>query len=162
MLKREYVVPLRRKAKTAPKWRRSKKSIVVLKDFIKKHMKSEGVIVCKELNETIWENGSKNPPGKVKVIAVNIDVKGETKSLVNLASIGIDKHLELYKAEPVSVVDSKVEEVKDLETVEKEDTSVQEVEEESTEVKEEETKEKQSSKTTSKKQTDKKEVKKDE
>lgn len=151
MLKREYVVPLRRKSRTAPKWRRSKKSIVVLKDFMKKHMKAEDVIVCKELNEAIWENGIKNPPGKVNVIAANVDVSGVIKTVVNLSSVGIDSQLELYKvvAAPAAspVTDAQVSEVE--ETKEEAQPEVKE------EVKEEKTDSKPEEKT-------KKEVKKDE
>lgn len=148
MLKREYVVPLRRKVRTAPKWRRSKKSIVVLKDFMKQHMKAEDVIVCKELNEAIWENGIKNPPGKVKVISANVDVGGVIKTVVNLASVGIDSQLELYK----TVAAPAASPVEDAQVSEKEETKV-----ESDEVKEEAKAESSDSK-----EETKKEVKKDE
>lgn len=97
-LKREYVVPLRRKTRFAPKWRRSKKAIAVLKDFIRQHMKTQDVIVCRELNELIWENGSKNPPGKISVVAFKTSIKGEEKTLVNLSNIGVEKQKELYES----------------------------------------------------------------
>jgi large subunit ribosomal protein L31e len=98
-LKREYVVPLRRKTKLAPRWRRSKKAVSVLKDFIKKHMKTDNVIICNELNEHLWKDGAKNPPGKVSVIALKSEIAGEEKTLVNLLSVGIDSQRELYKKE---------------------------------------------------------------
>lgn len=83
-LERNYVVPLRRGfLKTAP-YKRSKKAVKTLKEFISKHMKSEKVLVGKELNELIWKHGIKNPPGKVSVTAVK-DKDG--KVMVNLEGI---------------------------------------------------------------------------
>lgn len=98
-LKREYVVPLRRKCLNAPKWRRSKKAIAVLKDFMRQHMKCENVIVCSELNEHIWARGSKYPPGKVEVIALRTQLGQDEKVLVNLKQFGIDTQRELYNVE---------------------------------------------------------------
>lgn len=113
-LKREYVVPLRRKFLTAPKWRRSKKAIAVLKDYMRKHMKCEDVIVCAELNEHIWARGSKNPPGKVEVIALRTQVGQDQKVLVNLKSVGIDEQKSMYDTAAVpsaqEVVDTPVDE----------------------------------------------------
>ena len=98
-LKREYVVPLRRKTNLAPKWRRSKKAVSVLNDFIKKHMKTDDIVICSELNEKIWENGIKNPPGKVSVIALKTQIAGKEKTIVNLAEVGIEVHMKIYAQE---------------------------------------------------------------
>ena len=127
-LKREYVVPLRRKSLTAPKWRRSKKAIVVLKDYMRKHMKCEDIIVCSELNEHIWARGSKNPPGKVEVIALKTQLGNDEKVLVNLKSAGVDSQKELYNTAvaPVAqeapakdaVVDTEVKEAESSESLE--------------------------------------------
>ena len=103
-LKREYVVPLRRKVRLAPKWRRSKKAVSVLNDFIVKHMKTDNVVICKELNEEIWKRGIKNPPGKVEVIALKTQIGGVEKTLVNLLSVGIDSQLESYDAQSVEAM----------------------------------------------------------
>ncbi len=161
-LKREYVVPLRRKTKFAPKWRRSKKAVSVLKEFIEKHMKTDNVIICKELNEKIWANGIKNPPGKVSVIALKTDVGGSEKTLVNLSEVGVDKQLKAY--ESVQVQAEPQTEEKSEKTTEKAEVK----EAQATEVKKEEKKteekkpaKKEAKKTTAKK-TEKKEVKKDE
>lgn len=97
-LKREYVIPLRRKSRTAPKWRRGKKAISVLKDFIRKHMKTEDVIVCPELNEEIWGKGIRNPPGKVEVIVYRMQIGSDEKTIVNLKTIGVERYVEAYKA----------------------------------------------------------------
>lgn len=135
-LKREYVVPLRRKTKFAPKWRRSKKAVSVLNEFIKKHMKTDSVVICKELNEKIWGNGIKNPPGKVSVIAIKTNINGVEKTIVNLQEVGIDKQLELYKSQmpATPAKEEKAEEVKEpkKEDVKKEakDAEVKEVKKE--------------------------------
>ena len=134
-LKREYVVPLRGKSRTAPKWRRSKKAVSVLRDFIKKHMKTDEVIICSQLNEYIWLNGGKNPPGKVSVIALKTQIGDKEKTLVNLLEHGIDEQLTIYNN-----LQSKTPNV---ETKEKEDTS---------EIKDVESKEVESKETKSKTQ----------
>lgn len=66
-LERTYVVPLRKEWLKAPKYRRSKKAINALREFLVKHMKSDDVKIMKELNEEVWKDGIKNPPGKIKV-----------------------------------------------------------------------------------------------
>jgi len=120
-LKREYVVPLRRKSRFAPKWRRSKKAVSVLKEFIEKHMKTDNVLVCRELNEKLWENGIQNPPGKVSVIALKTTINGVEKTYVNLIEAGVDKYiaeLNIAKTEKKAktsqeIKDGDVEEVED-------------------------------------------------
>jgi len=117
-LKREYVVPLRRKTSTAPKWRRTKKAMSVLKDFIKKHMKTDNVIICSELNEAIWSRGIKNPPGKVSIVALKTQIAGKEGTLVNLASVGLDAQLKTYATEEIAPQKEEVKEaeVKEVET----------------------------------------------
>ncbi len=147
-LKREYVVPLRTKCRTAPKWRRSKKAVSVLREFIKKHMKTDEVILCSELNEHIWANGSKNPPGKVSVIALKTKIGNNEKTLVNLTEIGVDKHLATYAAATPAAA-SKSEKTEETEEIK--DAEVKEVPS-----KEEKTEEKKSKEETKKEEKPKK------
>ncbi len=171
-LRREYVIPLRRRTRTAPKWRRSKKAVSVLKDFIRKHMKTDNIVICSELNETIWERGIKNPPSKLSIVAVKGDFGGSERTLVNLLEVGVEKQIELYSVmkqqagSSAQVKDADVKEqvkkgdkVKDAEADEIDDVS--DVKEE---VKVEETAEvkKQDAEETKKPTGKKKEVKKDE
>jgi len=129
-LKREYVVPLRRKSRTAPKWRRSKKAMSVLKEFITKHMKTDHIVIGNELNEKIWENGIKNPPGKVSIIALKKDFNGEERTLVNLLDTGIDSLLKEYEVAPKEVKKTKVAKSEDKKTeVKKEEVVDAEVKE---------------------------------
>ena len=76
VLERTYIVPLRSETLKVPFYRKSKKAISALLQFIVKHMKSEDVSIGKYLNMKIWENGMQNPPGKVK-ITVTKDDKGK-------------------------------------------------------------------------------------
>ena len=63
----------------APRWNRTKKAVIALRQFLAKHMKSEKVLLSKELNEEMWKHGIQNPPHHVKVNAVKDD-KGVVKA----------------------------------------------------------------------------------
>ncbi len=67
VLEREYIIPLRKEFQKAPKYKRAKKTIKALKEFLAKHMKSDNIKIGKYLNLKVWEHGIKNPPHKVKV-----------------------------------------------------------------------------------------------
>ncbi len=157
-LKREYVVPLRKKIKTAPRWRRSKKAMSVLKDFIKKHMKTDNVVLCSELNEYIWANGAKNPPGKVSVIALKTQIAGTEKTLVNLLEVGIDTQLGLYENKQ-NLAETPAKEVIDAEVKESKSKTKEEKASEDKEVKTSEDKEEKTSKDKEVKTSKDKEVK---
>ena len=82
-IKREYVVPLRRGWQGTPRWRRSKKAVYTLQYFIHKHTGAEEVKISNHVNELIWKDGGKNPPGKIKII---VDVKDQVAN-VELAEL---------------------------------------------------------------------------
>jgi len=67
VLEREYIIPLRKEFQKAPKYKRAKKTIKALKEFLAKHMKSDNIKIGKYLNLKVWEHGIKNPPHKLKV-----------------------------------------------------------------------------------------------
>lgn len=84
VLEREYNVPLRKAFIKVPKYKKSNKAILGLKEFIKKHMKADSlrsVKISGKINDKIWENGIRNPPHHVKVKAI----KYETYVAVELA-----------------------------------------------------------------------------
>lgn len=62
-----YTIPLREDFVKVPKHRRAKRAISKIKSYITRHMKTENIKIGKELNEKVWGNGIKNPPGKVTV-----------------------------------------------------------------------------------------------
>jgi len=88
-LEREYIVPLRRGVNKVPRYKRAKKAIKVLKEFIAKHMKVEDrdlnkVKVDRFLNNEIWFRGIKKPPAKIKVLA-----KKDSEGIVRIELVDI-------------------------------------------------------------------------
>jgi len=66
-IERDYVVPLRRGFRKIAGYKKSAKAMRTLRDFLKRHMKSDKVRLGLHLNEYIWSHGGKNPPHHVKV-----------------------------------------------------------------------------------------------
>lgn len=72
MVERIYNIPLRRDWLKVPKWRRSKKAISVIQLFLERHTKVDNILLSKWVNEEVWANGGKSPPGKI-TLKVQID-----------------------------------------------------------------------------------------
>ena len=72
-IERTYNVPLRKEFQKAPRYKRAKKAITALKQFLAKHMKTDEVKIGRNLNEFIWNQGIKNPPHHVKVTVIKDD-----------------------------------------------------------------------------------------
>ncbi len=77
-LEREYIVPLKRGVLNVPHYRRAKKAVRVLKEFMVRHMGVRDrdlrkVKVDINLNNEIWFRGIKKPMNKIKVKAKKID-----------------------------------------------------------------------------------------
>ncbi len=64
---RTYTIPLRKEWLKAPKYKRAKKAVTAVREFIIHHMRNENVLIGPKLNLKIWEHGIKNPPCRVKV-----------------------------------------------------------------------------------------------
>jgi len=69
-IERIYNIHYRQVIKKAPRWRRAKKAITYVKEFLKRHMKVDEVKLSEEINREIWKNGAKNPPGRISVKVV--------------------------------------------------------------------------------------------
>lgn len=74
-IEREYVIPLRSQVKFAPRYKRAKKAIRTIKEFLAQHMKIrdrdlDKIKLDKYLNEAVWARGIRHPPHKVKVKAI--------------------------------------------------------------------------------------------
>jgi len=95
-IKRTYVIPLRRGFVKTPKYKRTNKAVRVLREFLKKHMKSEDIKIGPALNDLLWINGIKNPPGKVTV-----DVTKDNKGVVRAELKGI-KYVDFKPADKVN------------------------------------------------------------
>ncbi|MDP7260909.1 MAG: 50S ribosomal protein L31e [archaeon] len=77
-LEREYVVPWKRGVLKAPQYRRAKKAVKVLKEFMVRHMNVRDgdlrkVKIDMHLNNELWFRGIKKPANKIKVKAKKID-----------------------------------------------------------------------------------------
>ena len=68
------VIPLR-KAKMAPRTRRTNRAVKEVRIFAARHMKAdvEKIWIDASVNEKLWENGIRNPPNKITVKAVKFD-----------------------------------------------------------------------------------------
>jgi large subunit ribosomal protein L31e len=76
-LEREYIVPLRKGFLNVPHYRRAKKAVKVLKEFMVRHMNirdgdTRKVKINIHLNNEIWFKGIKKPLAKIKVKAKKI------------------------------------------------------------------------------------------
>lgn len=67
MEERAYTINIRRGTLTSPKWEKSNDSVVFVKKFLERHMKTKDVKIDNSISEKIWEHGSKYPAGKIKV-----------------------------------------------------------------------------------------------
>lgn len=72
---REYVIPLRNKVMRVPRYKKAKKAVKTIKEFLVRHMKIydrdlSKIRIDKYLNEQIWSRGIKKPPAYVKVKAI--------------------------------------------------------------------------------------------
>ncbi len=138
VLEREYVIPLRLKVNKAVRYKRAKKAIRVIREFLVKHMKIYDrdlgkIKIDRWLNEELWFRGIKKPPAKIKVIAkkfaddiVRVElaeipdvVKWKIKAEENRKS-KVKKVKKIAKAEekPETEEEKKEEEEKEKSTVE--------------------------------------------
>jgi large subunit ribosomal protein L31e len=67
-----YTINLGR-AWITPQHKRTDRVINMIKEFAKKHMKSEEIKIDQDLNRQIWKRGKTNPPRKVRVKMVKDD-----------------------------------------------------------------------------------------
>ena len=87
---RTYTIPLRRDFVKVPRYYRAKRAVNYVKGYISRHMKVEDVKIGGMLNNELWSDGIKNPPGKVTVKAVKDG---------NTAKVELEGHA--YKVEKV-------------------------------------------------------------
>lgn len=63
---RIYTIPFR-KVWATPRAKRSPRASRMLRDFVRRHMKTEDVEISNEVNEELWARGIKKPPREIKV-----------------------------------------------------------------------------------------------
>ncbi len=105
ILERTYIIPLRKQVNKSPRYKRAKKAVSTVRIFLEKHMKSKDVKIGEVLNRAMWENGIKNPPGKIKVTVTKDD-----KGIVKAELFG---HQYIEKRKEVKQEKSKLEQLKE-------------------------------------------------
>jgi len=68
-----FTINIRKRIIGVPRWKRSLRAIRVVKDYLKKHMKSDNVKIGKMMNDTIWERSMQKPPAKIRIKAIKTD-----------------------------------------------------------------------------------------
>lgn len=75
-IERTYIIPLRREWLRVPEYKRAKRAVAAVKNFLMRHMKQHDISQIKlgtVLNEELWSRGMKNPPSRIKVNVVKED-----------------------------------------------------------------------------------------
>ena len=118
MVERIYTINLRRLTTKAAKWEKSKKSVAIIKDFLKRHMKTEEIKLDKSITEEIWKRGNQKPPRKIRIKVTETEEgeKDEKRKVVKAELLGIIP-LEEPKKE-VKLEEKKAEEKKSEEKTE--------------------------------------------
>ena len=80
-MERIYTIPLR-DVKKVSRTIRSPRAVRYVKEFLKRHMKSENIKLDSSVNEKIWERGIQKIPPKIKVKAVKEEDGSVSVSLV--------------------------------------------------------------------------------
>ena len=73
IIERVYNVPLRKEFRKVPRYKKTKKAMTALRQFLAKHMKSDNIKISNDINMIVWKDGIKNPPHHIKVIAKKDD-----------------------------------------------------------------------------------------
>jgi len=138
-LEREYIIPLRKKVWKVPRYKRAKKAIKVIREFLARHMKVSSrdlkkVKIDKWLNQEVWFRGIKKPPAKIKVKASKIDgvVRVELAEIPEKIKWEIQKE-EKAKKETVKVKKAKAVKKESIEKTEEENKEEEEKEKASVE-----------------------------
>lgn len=74
-LERNYVIPLKKEMLKVPPYRRAKKAITTIRNFLKRHMKVEEIKLGDYLNREVHARGRKHPPNKVSVKVIKVEEK---------------------------------------------------------------------------------------
>jgi large subunit ribosomal protein L31e len=113
ILEREYIVPLREGWLKAPRYKRGKKAVKILKEFMVRHMKIydrdlNKVRIDVLLNNEILFRGMKTPPSRIKVRAIKYE-----DGIVDVKLVNIPKHIEFELARKAKKESEKVKATKE-------------------------------------------------
>ena len=85
-LERTYTIPLRSEWLKSVKYKRAKKAVRAIKDFLTRHMKTDvaNIRIGTSINLELWKHGIKNPPSRIKV-----NVTKDDKGMVRAELFGV-------------------------------------------------------------------------
>jgi len=115
MAERIFTINLRKATLNTPRWKKSKRSVAIIREFLKKHMKTDEIRIGKSITEKIWESGNQNPPNKIRIRAIETEEgEGEEKrKVVKAELLGVISPEELKEEKPKEEVKSKEEKVEE-------------------------------------------------
>ena len=148
VIERTYNIPLRREWLKVPKYKRAKKAVIAVKQFLAKHMHQEDlskIKLGKHINLYTWENGIKNPPHHIKVNVKKTDDEVVYAELFGY-ELKIPEEKETKKAEKKEVK-KETKKTEETEKEKKESTNEEKTNDEKETEKEKKTVKKEESKT---------------
>lgn len=83
-IERILTINVRNAVIKVPAYRRAKKAVTAVREFLQQHMKSDNVKIGKYLNLKLWEHGIKNPAMRITVVAKKDDKGVVTAELPNI------------------------------------------------------------------------------
>ncbi len=94
-----FTINIRKSIANAPKWEKSKKSVAVVRNFLKRHMKGDEIKIGQSITEEIWKGGNQNPPCKIRIKAIKTEEgEGEEKKkIIKAEMLGVVFPEELKK-----------------------------------------------------------------
>lgn len=125
VLERVYNVPLRKKYRRAPNWKRTNRAVKALREFVLRHMKAKEVKIGKYANLELWKHGIRNPPHHIKV---NCKKDEDSTVYAELAGAPEEKPKEEPKKKAKEEKDEEVE-IKVKEALGEEEEKIEELEE---------------------------------
>jgi large subunit ribosomal protein L31e len=73
MEERVYTINLRREILEKPRWERSKHAVRAVREFLKRHMKSDKIKIDNSITQAIWTRGATKPLNKIRIKAEKDD-----------------------------------------------------------------------------------------
>lgn len=129
-LSRVYTINLS-KVWLAPRIRRTKRAINMIKEFAQRHMKSDDVKIDQSLNKVMWERGIRNPPRRIRVKMVKDEDDVVTVSLYSeeiKEEEVVEEKPKVEVAAPTAMTESITESVEEVGAVPEEKVEVKEPE----------------------------------
>ncbi len=85
-VERTLTINVRNAVIKVPTYRRAKKAVTAVREFLQRHMKAEAenIKIGKYLNLKLWEHGIKNPAMRITVVAKKDDKGVVTAELPNI------------------------------------------------------------------------------